>query len=158
MSWTSHDRLFGWIHSFRFNRNNYAFGGRLGINERPYPAIINKPSLPQVVNNWNTSDTGLVLTFFIAGIFIARRMAFKDPLVESIIQRRGNFKAYHRVATILGMSLALRNSAYRLEGYVPNGLPKKEAELVKYDYTSELINSTFWKYIFESHEKPNIQG
>jgi len=50
--------------------------------------------------------------------------------------------------------LALRNSAYRLEGLVPNGLPKKKAELVKYDYTTELVNSTFWKYFVETHDKP----
>jgi len=49
--------------------------------------------------------------------------------------------------------LALRNSSNRLEGYVPNGLPKQEAELVKYDFTSELINSTFLRYFVESHDK-----
>jgi hypothetical protein len=26
--------------------------------------------------------------------------------------------------------------------------------LVKYDFTSEIINTTFWKYFFESHDKP----
>ena len=47
----------------------------------------------------------------------------------------------------LGVALALRNSSYRLEGYVANGLPKKEVDdVVKYDYTSEIINGTFWKY------------
>lgn len=50
---------------------------------------------------------------------------------------------------------ALRNSANRLEGYVPNGLPKQPTELVKYDFTSDLINSTFWRYLIESHDKPN---
>ena len=77
MSWTSHDQFFGWVHSFRINRNNYLFGGRFGTNERPYPAIVNRPSFPQVVNNWNSADTGLVLTFFLAGLLIARRYAVK---------------------------------------------------------------------------------
>jgi len=55
----------------------------------------------------------------------------------------------------VGISMALRNSSYRLEGYVPNGLPKKEVDnVVKYDYTTDLINTTFWKYFFEPQDKP----
>jgi hypothetical protein len=64
------------------------------------------------------------------------------------------FKRVHRILVAFGVALALRNSANRLEGYVPNGLPKLESELVKYDFTSEIINTTFWKYFFESHDKP----
>ena len=155
MSWTSYDQLFGWVHSVKLNRNNYVFGGRFGTNERPYPIIVNKPSFPQVVSNWNSADTGMVIAFFIAGIFIARRAALRDTLTESIIERRNDFKRAHRVITAFGVALALRNSSYRLEGYVPNGLPKRQQDLVKYDFTSELINSTFWKYFIESHDKPS---
>jgi len=71
-----------------------------------------------------------------------------------VLSRRTDYKIYHRMCTGLGLYLALRNSAYRLEGLVPNGLPKKKAELVKYDYTTELVNSTFWKYFVETHDKP----
>lgn len=153
MSWTSHDQFFGWIHSFKLNRNNYLFGGRFGTNERPYPTIINKPSFPQVVSNWNSADTGLVFTFFFAGLLLARRAALRDVLSESIIERRNDFRRFHRIFTVFGIALALRNSSYRLEGMVPNGLPKRSEDLVKYDFTSEIINSTFWRYFIESHDK-----
>ena len=155
MSWTSHDQFFGWVHSMKINRNNYLFGGRLGTNERPYPLIVNQPSVHQVVNNWNSADTGMVFTFFLAGLLLARRRAVNDVLSESIIERRNDFKRFHRMITMFGVLLAFRNSSYRLEGFVPNGLPKERKELVKYDFTSELINSTFWKYFVESHDKPN---
>ena len=148
MSWTSHDQFFGWLHCFKLNRNNYVLGGKNGINERPYPIILNNPSFQEVLYNWNFADTGLLLTFVAAGLFIARRIAVKDHLVEGIIERRTTFKAYHRGFVALGLFLALRNSAYRLQGYVPNGLPKQPAELVKYDFSSELIDSTFWRYVF----------
>jgi hypothetical protein len=157
MAWTSHDQFFGWVHSFKLNRNNYIFGGRFGTNERPYPIIVNRPSVHQVLGNWNAADTGLVLTAFFAGLLLARRWAFKDTLTESIIERRNDFKRLHRVIVGFALALALRNSSYRLEGYVPNGLPRQNRDLVKYDFTSELVNTTFWKYFVESHDKPTIR-
>lgn len=72
MSWTSHDSFFGWVHSFRLNRNNFFFGGRFGINERPYPAIVNRPAFLEVLSNWNFADTGLVASFFVGGLLYAR--------------------------------------------------------------------------------------
>jgi hypothetical protein len=155
MSWTSHDQFFGFVHSFQLNRNNYIFGGRLGTNFTPYHPIINRPTFPQVVSNWNAADTGLVLSFFFAGLLFARRRANADLMSESIVERRGDFKRFHRMLVGLGVALALRNSSYRLEGYVANGLPKKEVDdVVKYDYTSEIINGTFWKYFVELQDKP----
>lgn len=114
MSWTSHDQFFGWVHSFRLNRNNYALGGRFGTNDRPYPVILNKPSIIQTLQNWNIADTGLFLTFFVAGLFLARRWALKDVLSDSIIERRSDYKRYHRILTFFGFILAMRNSSYRL--------------------------------------------
>lgn len=73
MGWTSHDQFFGWVHSLRINRNNLFQGGRLGTNEAPYPIIVYKPSFSQVVDNWNTADTGMVCCFFLAGLILARR-------------------------------------------------------------------------------------
>ena len=155
MAWTSHDQFFGWVHSFKLNRNNYALGGRFGTNDRPYPVILNQPTYLQVLSNWNYADTGLLVAFFTAGLLLSRRWALRDVLSDTIIERRADFKRYHRLLTFFGFSMALRNSCYRLEGYVPNGLPKQNHEMVKYDFTSEIINSTFWKYIFETHDKPS---
>ena len=85
----------------------------------------------------------------------SKRAVSKQVLTEGIIERRNEYRRIHRAVTAFGLALALRNSCYRLEGYVPNGLPKENDDLVKYDFTSELINSTFWRYIFESHDKPS---
>ena len=109
MALTSHDQFFGWIHGFRFNRNNYAFGGRFGTNERPYPVILSQPTYSQVLSNWNYADTGLFLTFFVAGLFLARRWAIRDVLSDTIIERRADFKRYHRIITFFGFTLVLRN-------------------------------------------------
>lgn len=155
MSWTSHDQLFGWIHAFKLNRNNYFFGGKSGINERPYPIIANNPTFDQVIKNWNRADTGLVLTFFFAGLFVAKRIVANDHLTASHVHKRADFRRIHRVIVAVSLFFALRNSSYRLEGYVPNGLPHNEIDnVVKYDYTSKIVDGTFWRYIFESAVKP----
>jgi hypothetical protein len=155
MSWTSHDSLMGWVHSFKLNRNNYILGGKTGINDKPYPVIVNKPTFPQVLNNWNRADTGLVLTFFLAGLLVAKRSLAKNILLISHVEKRSEYRRIHRVIVAFGFAMALRNSSYRLEGYVPNGLPRVEVDdVVKYDFTSELLNGTFWKYLFEAQAKP----
>lgn len=113
MSWTSHDRFFGFIHGFRINRNNYFFGGNKDLNDRPYPTIINRPTIHQVVNNWNLSDTGVVLTFFILGIFISKRV-IGTHRGQSLVDNRVDYKRIHRVFTAFGIGFGLRNSSYRL--------------------------------------------
>jgi hypothetical protein len=156
MSWTSHDNLFGWVHSFKLNRNNYILGGKTGLNEKPYPVIVSSPSFPQVVNNWNRADTGLVLTCFLGGLLLARRLVGKDLLLSSLIDKRTEYRRIHRMIVVFGLALALRNSNYRLEGYVPNGLPHNEAdEPLKYDFTTEIISNTWWGNIFEIQNKYN---
>lgn len=155
MSWTSHDQFFGWIHSFKLNRNNYILGGKSGLNDKPYPVIVNDPSITQVTSNWNRADTGLVISSFLVGLFVARRMVVKAEAYENILDRRQDFKRIHRLILFFGFVFALRNSAYRLEGYVPNGLPRTPVDnVVKYDFSTKIINSTFWNYIFVSQAKP----
>lgn len=155
MSWTSHDNVFGWVHSFKLNRNNYILGGKTGINDKPYPVIVNRPTFPQVVNNWNRADTGLVITFFLAGLLIAKRSITKDIQLASLVERRTEYRRIHRLIVVFGLAMALRNSSYRLEGYVPNGLPRNEVDdVVKYDFSSNLLNGTFWQYFFEAQAKP----
>lgn len=156
MSWTSHDNLFGWVHSLKLNRNNYILGGKTGLNDKPYPVIVNTPSFPQVLNNWNRADTGLVLTAFLAGLLIARRVVAKNAVLSSLVEQRSDYRRIHRFIVVFGFAMALRNSSYRLEGYVPNGLPHNEVDQpVKYDFTTELISNTFWDNIFEIQAKQN---
>ena len=74
---------------------------------------------------------------------------------ENILDRRQDFKQIHRIIFTFGFAFALRNSYNRLEGYVPNGLPRTPVDdVVKYDFTTKIINSTFWQYIFETQAKP----
>ena len=113
MSWTSHDRFFGFIHGFRINRNNYLFGGNKDINDKPYPTIINRPTFQQVINNWNFSDTGVVLTFFILGIFLSKR-AIGAHRGQSLVDNRVDYKKFLRIFTAFGVGFGLRNSSYRL--------------------------------------------
>ena len=100
------------------------------------------------------ADTGLVLSFFVAGLFLARRALAKDILVTSLIERRTEYRRIHRIIVVFGFGMALRNSCYRLEGYVPNGLPHNEVDdVVKYDFTTQLLSGTWWQYIFEIQGK-----
>lgn len=108
-----------------------------------------------MINNWNAADTGLVLTAFVAGLLISKRLVTKDITVASLVERRQDYRRLHRIFVAFGVIFALRNSSYRLEGYVPNGLPRNEPDdVVKYDYTSAILNGTFWKYFIESQAKP----
>lgn len=54
------------------------------------------------------------------------------------------------MSVVFGAALGIRNSAYRLEGLVPNGLEAREFSVVprKYDYTSRYLNGSFWLKIF----------
>ncbi len=71
MSLTAHNQFFGWVHSFKFNRNNSYFRADAST-ERPFPIIVEEPTLLQVMNNWNSADTGLVLSSFVAGLFFSK--------------------------------------------------------------------------------------
>jgi hypothetical protein len=88
-------------------------------------------------------------------LIISKRFLAKDLVVASLVEKRTEFRRMHRIAVGFGIALALRNSSYRLEGYVPNGLPRNEVDdVVKYDFTSELLNGTLWHYFFETQAKP----
>ena len=57
-------------------------------------------------------------------------------------------------ALIGGFFLGLRNSMYRLEGLVPNGLAAQSTDTpVKYDYTSEVLKGSLWNICFEPRNK-----
>lgn len=153
MSWTSHDKILGWIHGFKINKNNTMLKPDAATLP-PFPAIIESPSIKQVLNNWNRSDTGVVLAMFVAGLFIASRGVRKNALIEGYFDRRYEYYRYVNLFTFTGLFLGARNSYYRLAGLVPNGLPRtEEDELVKYDYTTDILRDTFWGSIFEPQRK-----
>ena len=39
MSWTSHDKFFGWVHAFKINKNNTFLNPDPSV-KAPFPAII----------------------------------------------------------------------------------------------------------------------
>jgi hypothetical protein len=74
MSLTAHNQFFGWVHSLTINRNNGIFRPDASV-ERPFPVIVNNPSIGQVFANWNSADTGMLSSFFVFGLFASKLIA-----------------------------------------------------------------------------------
>ena len=124
MSITSHDGSLGWIHGFKINRNNPILGAT-AITPAPYAPIIRSPNFHQVLNNWNFADTSLVFVSIIVGSIGSYRLAkLRSNIKLSTGEQKTIFARLLNYSFFLGVILAFRNSAYRLEGLVPNGLPK----------------------------------
>jgi hypothetical protein len=126
MSLTAHNQFFGWVHSFKISRNNEYFKPT-SSTERPFPIIVDDPSIIQVLNNWNYADTGLVVSSFIFGLFASKILADR-MFHESLLRKRFHFKRMTNIILAAGLFFALTNSANRLQGFVPNGLPKKRTQ------------------------------
>lgn len=154
MSLTAHNHFFGWVHSFKISRNNQFFKPT-SATERPFPIIVDDPSVTQVLNNWNYADTGLVISSFVVGLF-ASKLYSDRSFCDSLLRKRFYYKRLVNIFIATGIFFALTNSANRLQGYVPNGLPKKRTqEVLKYDYTSQFVNQTPWKYLYSGRSRPS---
>lgn len=150
---TSHNSPFGFIHSLRLNSNNVVLGAS-ATSESPYPPIVFNPTMKQVLNNWNIADSTLSLIAMAISTAFSFRVSTKVHF-NSIFSRRQDFYAMIAMSAILSFTLGARNSFYRLEGLVPNGLrARKVTEPVKYDYTSEFLNNSFLSWIYEAPRKP----
>jgi hypothetical protein len=155
MSLTAHNQFFGWVHSFTINRNNAIFKPNASV-ERPFPIIVDNPNVGQVLSNWNTADTGMVVSSFVFGLFASKFITDNQFGWDSILKKRFFYKRVVNLFLIGGIYFALTNSINRLEGYVPNGLPKKRTqEVLKYDYTSQFLSQTPWKYIYSGRIRPS---
>lgn len=154
MSLTAHNQFFGWVHSFKLSRNNSYFSPDVSV-EKPFPVVVEEPTIAQVMNNWNYADTGLVSSAFVVGLFASKILADQTNY-DSILKRRHYYKRLVNLFILTGMYLGLNNSANRLQGYVPNGLPKKRTqEVLKYDYTSQFLSQTPWKYFYSGRTRPS---
>lgn len=154
MSLTAHNQFFGWVHSFKLSRHNVYFNSDESV-ERPFPVIINEPTFQHVINNWNSADTGIAATTFILGIFASKKFSSTSHF-DSIIKRRVLYKRIVNMFILAGLGFGMVNSSNRLQGYVPNGLPKKRTQdVLKYDYTSQFVSQTPWKYLFSGRSKPS---
>ena len=78
MSWTSHDKFMGWVHSYKINRNNTMMASDASV-QVPFPAIVQNPNFKQVFKNWNRSDTGALLSMVLFGTLISYVRARKIP-------------------------------------------------------------------------------
>lgn len=149
----AHDGPFGWIHSLKLNSNNVVLGSS-ATSDAPYPPIIVNPSFKQVMKNWNKADTSLFLIAMASSTLLCHRVTSKNEF-NSIFSKKQDFFAMMAMSFILSFTLAARNSFYRLEGLVPNGLKaRKISEPVKYDYTSTFVNNSFLSFIYEGPKKP----
>lgn len=111
--------------------------------------------MAQVFNNWNYSDTGLVATAFVVGLIVSKSMSEKTNF-ESVLKQRFHYKRLVNIFLLAGIYFGLSNSANRLMGFVPNGLPKKRTqEVLKYDYTSQFLSQTPWKYLYSGRSRPS---
>lgn len=150
---TAHNSVFGWIHGFRINENNALFPSSQTA-PTPYPPLIADPTVEQLWQNWNTADTGAFI--FTSLAFTALSYRISNQMVDvAIIGRKKQFTLLASFSVLTGAFLGLRNSCYRLQGLVPNGLPaRKVYEPIKYNYTSNFLKNSFWSVLFEPRRKP----
>jgi hypothetical protein len=93
----------------------------LGKGERPpYPIIISNATFSDVFWNMNRADLGIFL-FSIPIGFIGGKWAVKYTFSHDYLRKR-IYNAVFSYVLVLGFSMAMNNSAYRLAGLVDNGL------------------------------------
>ena len=133
----AHDSIFGWINGFRFSQSNIIVAANHMTSDL-YPPIIRSPTFVQTLHNWNRSDTAVTLL----GIFISSFVSYNNATLRSGEQvshfaQRQIFSRLMFSGFLFSFFLGWRNSYYRLEGLVPNGLAQKNPEVpVKWDYTT----------------------
>jgi hypothetical protein len=113
MSLTSHDKFFGFIHSFRLNPNSHIMKPHV-MCTIPYPRLVNEPTFKNVFDNWNRADTGVMITTGIIGAFISRRLTLRNSMLGSGIEKRSEFGRLLNMSFVFGFFFGLRNSHYRL--------------------------------------------
>jgi len=69
----------------------------------------------------------MMVSSFVFGLIASKVMA-DGQIYDSILKKRYYYKRLTNLFIIVGAYFAMNNSANRLKGYVPNGLPKKRTE------------------------------
>ena len=109
----------------------------------PFPIIIDKPSVQDLVNSFRFSDYFMFGTIYGAGILSAYAVSRPLPMLTQ------RLVVYHMVSHISFVTAAFALFIVpfrRLTGYWENGLRwrKPEDRLKKYDSTSHFERSTGW--------------
>ena len=152
MDLVSHNNILGWLYGFQITNNN-VISAKVRFTSAPYKPIIIDPSASQCWKNWNIADTGMVFATVITTLAIGYPIALKSS--ASLLERQASYKRLVGLSWVVGFIFGLRNSCYRLQGLVPNGLTENvniNDETVKYDYTSDFLEKTVWGYIFASQK------
>ena len=115
-----------------------------GPYERPpFPIIIDKPSLADLVNSWRFSDYFMFGTIYGTGILASYAASRPFPLIS---QRLIVYHGLSHLCFMFGVATISIVPFRRLTGYWENGLRwrKPEDRLKKYDSTSHFERSTGW--------------
>jgi hypothetical protein len=118
-----------------------------GAYERPpYPIIIDRPTLKDVITNMKFSDYVMGATFYGSGILAGYYCS--RPMIE-LQQKLLAYHAISHVALVFGAFSMFIMSYRRLTGFYDNGLrwKKPEDKMRKYDNTSHFENGTIWRFI-----------
>lgn len=134
---TAHNSFFGWIHCLSWGNGLLGSSGEL--YNTPYPPIVRNPSVKQIIQNWNLADTGMAISLTVLTMVLAARKHNRIAST-SIFEQKQHYSIAVLMAASLGVLFGLRNSVYRLEGLVPNGLaPYEVEEPVKYNYRGPFL-------------------
>lgn len=113
MSLTAHNQFFGWVHSFTINRNNAIFRPNSSV-ERPFPIIVDNPTIGQTISNWNSADTGMLFSAFVIGLISSKFLTDNQLGWDSLLEKRFFYKRLVNIFIVGGLYFAMRNSANRL--------------------------------------------
>ena len=123
-----------------------------GVYERPpYPIIIDKPTVKDIVSNFSFPDYVMGATIYGTGLLLGYSCSRGLLLLQ---QRLLVYHIISHLGFVVGVSSMLACSFRRLTGFYDNGLrwKKPEDKLRKYDNTSHYEAATVWKYISHSRE------
>ena len=117
----------------------------------PYPIIIDRPTVKDVITNMKFSDYVMGATVYgsgMIGAYICSR-----PMID-LSQKLLVYHVLSHMALVVAVGSMGILSMRRLTGFYDNGLRwrKPEDKLRKYDNTSYYEKATFWRFI-NNHEK-----
>eukprot|EP00347_Sterkiella_histriomuscorum_P019097 403342958 len=123
-----------------------------GTYERPpYPIIIDRPTIKDVISNLKFSDYVMGATLYTSGILGAYYVS--RPFID-LSQKLLVYHGLSHISLVVGVSSMLMLSTRRLTGFYDNGLRwrRPEDRLRKFDNTSHYEKATIWRFINNSEK------
>lgn len=123
-----------------------------GAYERPpFPIIIDKPTVKDLVGSWRGSDFVMAGTVYGSGVIWGYVISRPFPqLMQRLVVYHGVSHLFFVTTVALMVTIPYR----RLTGYWDNGLRWRQPEdkLRKYDNTSQFEKSSIWGRLRPSHD------